>query len=74
MTAREQVQSHLDNLNLACHPAPDVDDNAWEVWLDSFAPARLCRECGAVLQLKKGQHGEFYGCSRYPKCKYTEDA
>lgn len=24
------------------------------------------------LVLKNGKYGKFYGCSRYPECKYTE--
>jgi hypothetical protein len=24
------------------------------------------------MVLRKSQHGEFYGCSQYPKCKNTE--
>ncbi|WP_456371610.1 DNA topoisomerase I [Methanocaldococcus sp.] len=31
-----------------------------------------CPKCGGDLILKKGRYGEFYGCSNYPKCKYTE--
>lgn len=23
------------------------------------------------MLLRKGKHGEFYGCAAYPKCKYT---
>ena len=33
---------------------------------------RKCPKCGAKLVLKKGIYGAFYGCSNYPKCKYTE--
>ncbi|ACX72583.1 DNA topoisomerase I [Methanocaldococcus vulcanius M7] len=33
---------------------------------------RICPKCGAELILKKGVYGAFYGCSNYPKCKYTE--
>lgn len=28
-----------------------------------------CPECGSKMYLRKGPFGEFYGCSRYPKCK-----
>lgn len=33
---------------------------------------KLCPYCGAELKLRNGQYGEFYGCSNYPKCKYTQ--
>ncbi len=30
-----------------------------------------CPECGANLMVKPGKYGLFYGCSKYPECKYT---
>jgi len=34
---------------------------------------KRCPKCGkGVLMLRKGPHGEFLGCSEYPKCKYTK--
>lgn len=30
-----------------------------------------CPFCGNELVLRKGRYGSFYGCSTYPKCKYT---
>lgn len=31
----------------------------------------ICPRCGGNLVVRKGQYGKFYGCSNYPKCKYT---
>ncbi|MCI1966934.1 MAG: NERD domain-containing protein [Oscillospiraceae bacterium] len=31
----------------------------------------VCPFCGAQLVVRKGKYGAFYGCSTYPKCKYT---
>ncbi|MFD2639143.1 NERD domain-containing protein [Piscibacillus salipiscarius] len=31
----------------------------------------LCPKCGGKLSQKKGKYGSFYGCSNYPKCRYT---
>lgn len=31
----------------------------------------VCPKCDGDLGVRKGQHGKFYGCSNYPKCKYT---
>ena len=31
----------------------------------------ICPKCGGNLVLKNGKHGSFYGCSNYPKCRYT---
>ncbi len=30
-----------------------------------------CPRCGGNLVLRSGKYGKFYGCSNYPKCKYT---
>ena len=32
----------------------------------------LCPYCKVPLVLRKGKYGEFYGCSNYPKCKFTK--
>ena len=34
----------------------------------------ICPRCGGALVLRKGQSGKFYGCSNYPKCKFTKKA
>lgn len=31
----------------------------------------ICPRCGGKLVKKSGKYGEFYGCSNYPKCKFT---
>lgn len=30
-----------------------------------------CPRCGGNLVLRQGAYGAFYGCTNYPKCKYT---
>ncbi|MED4206650.1 NERD domain-containing protein [Neobacillus mesonae] len=32
----------------------------------------VCPKCGGALSLRKGKYGAFYGCSNYPKCRYTK--
>ena len=32
----------------------------------------ICPRCGGNLILRNGQYGNFYGCSNYPKCKFTK--
>lgn len=32
----------------------------------------ICPRCGKQLVLRKGQYGEFYGCSGYPQCKFKK--
>ena len=31
----------------------------------------VCPQCGGQLVLRKGRYGSFYGCSNFPKCKFT---
>ena len=31
-----------------------------------------CQWCGGNMILRHGKNGEFYGCSNYPRCKYTK--
>lgn len=35
---------------------------------------RLCPRCGSPMQLRSGRFGEFWGCTGYPRCRYTENA
>ena len=31
----------------------------------------ICPKCGGHLVLRNGKYGTFYGCSNYPKCRFT---
>ncbi|BCN32127.1 membrane protein [Anaeromicropila herbilytica] len=46
-----------------------VDETERIAELDSIE----CPFCGSSLQLRHGNYGTFYGCSNYPKCKYTRN-
>lgn len=35
--------------------------------------ANICPRCGGELVLRNGAYGKFYGCSNYPKCKFTKN-
>lgn len=32
----------------------------------------ICPECGGKLQKRSGLFGKFWGCSNYPKCRYSK--
>lgn len=32
----------------------------------------ICPRCKGSLVLRNGKYGQFYGCSNYPKCKFTK--
>lgn len=33
----------------------------------------ICPNCGGSLVLRSGHYGKFYGCSNYPKCKFSKN-
>lgn len=40
---------------------------------DNKAETKICPECGAPMEIKNGYRGKFWGCTRFPQCRYTED-
>ena len=32
-----------------------------------------CPRCGSQLVVRNGKYGAFYGCTNYPRCKFTQD-
>ena len=34
---------------------------------------KTCPKCGNIMKKRSGIYGEFWGCSGYPDCRYTED-
>ena len=40
----------------------------------SFNTLRVCPACkSGMLTKRRGKHGPFYGCNKFPECDYTED-
>lgn len=37
----------------------------------SYGGKRICPTCGATVVRRKGSFGRFWGCSRYPECRFT---
>lgn len=58
---REQVddRTHVSNVYAAKHKT------------DSKISSGICPQCGGALVLRHGRYGNFYGCSNYPRCKFT---
>jgi len=50
-----------------------LKDKLRELYAEGFA-VKTCKVCGGMLSLRKGKHGDFYGCSNYPACTHTEPA
>ena len=38
---------------------------------DSKISSGICPQCGGTLVMRNGRYGSFYGCSNYPRCKFT---
>ena len=39
--------------------------------MDSKIASDICPQCGGTLVLRQGRYGNFYGCSNYPRCRFT---
>lgn len=35
--------------------------------------AKICPRCGLALKKRNGRFGEFWGCTGFPDCRYTEN-
>lgn len=56
---KEEMRKHNENVN------------ARKFRTQSYIKNGICPECGGTLIKRKGKYGSFYGCSNYPKCKFT---
>ena len=58
---RETVddKTHVDNLKSVMRQKQDTINSG------------VCPKCGGRLKLRNGKFGSFYGCSNYPKCRFT---
>lgn len=52
-------KTHIDNLKSIKKQKQDAINSG------------VCPKCGGRLKLRNGKYGSFYGCSNYPKCKFT---
>lgn len=70
-------KSNFGNLQTLCHACNTLKSNKVEYGTINSNARRegyenICASCGAPLVLRHGKRGEFYGCSNYPKCRYTK--
>lgn len=55
------------------HPAKTDKEHVKEVkQMQRDIANNICPRCGGELVLRHGANGDFYGCSNYPKCKFTK--
>lgn len=70
-TTEYEKQQHIENIKNRKPVENTAQGNA-----TNQSSNQICPRCGAELVLrtaKKGEHSgeQFYGCSRFPKCRYT---
>ena len=56
---KEEIRQHKQNVK-------DRQDRA-----KNLIRQGVCPQCGGQLVLRNGRYGSFYGCSNFPKCKFT---
>ena len=44
---------------------------AYRAEIDNKIASGICPKCGGTLIQRTGKFGRFYGCSNYPKCRFT---
>lgn len=71
-TSRDNLRTLCERCNIGKsdkieHPPKKETEN------QSEKPNNICPRCGNQLVLRKGKYGDFYGCSTYPKCRYTRN-
>ena len=70
-------KSNFQNLQTLCHNCNSLKSNkvthsTINANAKRGAYENVCAYCGAPLVLRRGKRGDFYGCSNYPKCRYTK--
>lgn len=67
----EKIQSTRldDNIDSKKNHLIDIRNTVKKKY-DSLSSGK-CPRCGGELVLRNGTYGRFYGCSNYPKCRYT---
>jgi len=78
--SREEMKSIVEKINeFRLHGKREEKEHIYNVnkymqLQKERKSSSLCPWCGASLALKQGKYGSFYGCIRFPKCRYTKKA
>ena len=75
-SAVETLYNRLLELDKSQEYSPDehkkqVRENSQKTQQKIYAG--ICPRCGGTLIERKGKYGKFYGCSNYPKCRFTHE-
>lgn len=66
----EEVDEMARQLEVAATVTVEDKQKHIDVIKEKFEGS-VCPFCGSNLVLRKGKYGEFWGCSGYPKCRFT---
>ena len=58
--------------NFGCEYTNTINIDSVDSLTLEVSQQNICPKCGGGLSLKKGKYGTFYGCSNFPKCRYTK--
>lgn len=72
--SENQVEEICNIINeYKLHPVKTDKEHVKEVkQMQRDIAHNICPRCGGELVLRHGTNGDFYGCSNYPKCKFTK--
>lgn len=71
MTARRIMARDISAEDIEGLAKGKADETSGEV---AVSASQVCPLCGKGLVLRKGPKGEFFGCSGFPKCRFTKQA
>jgi len=72
-TAEADSEKKSNEVNAQENPETEKESNWVNAQENSETELPPCPKCNKPLRERKGANGPFYGCSGYPKCKFTLD-
>ena len=72
---QKDICEKIKNLNLKGYKVKKEHVESIHVKMEEYENKinnMICPKCGGKLILRKGQYGDFFGCSNYPKCKFKK--
>lgn len=73
-----EICKYLDSIKLDTKEKETIREHGRDIYkakekkYDALSSGK-CPRCGGTLILREGKYGQFYGCTNYPKCKYTHE-
>ena len=68
---RQQIYDFIINNQFSGKEARKEHKENVKAYKNNDNQQKTCPYCKTELVLRKGKFGEFYGCSNFPKCRYT---